>query len=164
MTVVLCDSIQAKPLPIANAIIHTRLTRLVTAFWNQEIYSVSSQLALIWRDCGFCQSLGPPNVFHRRIPAFPLPVEICRVCLYVLTDAMELLASLVSTKYVLASAHSLNGSWLFRSKVHKIAKPVCSSPISSVDIRHRPNRQNPTHLAGSQRMPPGMTANRDAYS
>jgi hypothetical protein len=31
MTVVLCDSIQAKPLPIANAIIHVAVTRLVTA-------------------------------------------------------------------------------------------------------------------------------------
>jgi hypothetical protein len=31
MTVVLRDSIQTKPLPIANAIIHMRLTRLVTA-------------------------------------------------------------------------------------------------------------------------------------
>lgn len=38
MTVVLCDSIQAKPLPIARAIIHTRLTPLVTAFWNQKIF------------------------------------------------------------------------------------------------------------------------------
>ncbi len=33
MTVVLCDSIQAKPLPIARAIIHAAVTSLVTAFW-----------------------------------------------------------------------------------------------------------------------------------
>ncbi len=30
MTVVLCDSIQAKPLPISRAIIHAAVTRLVT--------------------------------------------------------------------------------------------------------------------------------------
>jgi hypothetical protein len=36
MTVVLRDSIQTKPLPIANAIIHTLLTREVTAFWKGE--------------------------------------------------------------------------------------------------------------------------------
>jgi hypothetical protein len=40
MTVVLSDSIQAKPLPIANAIIHVAVTRLVTAFWNREIFSI----------------------------------------------------------------------------------------------------------------------------
>jgi hypothetical protein len=34
MTVVLRDSIQTKPLPIANAIIHVRLTRLVTSGEN----------------------------------------------------------------------------------------------------------------------------------
>jgi len=42
MTVVLRDSIQTKPLPIANAIIHVAVTRLVTAFGNRGIFSISS--------------------------------------------------------------------------------------------------------------------------
>lgn len=36
MTVVLCDSIQAKPLPIARAIIRMRWTRLVTTIGKTE--------------------------------------------------------------------------------------------------------------------------------
>ena len=38
MTVVLRDSIQTKPLPIARAIIHMLLTPLVTAFWNRKTF------------------------------------------------------------------------------------------------------------------------------
>ncbi len=54
MTVVLCDSIQAKPLPIANAIIHDAVTRLVTAKMkfseSQKLRAASSGSKLFCRD------------------------------------------------------------------------------------------------------------------
>lgn len=54
MTVVLCDSIQAKPLPIANAIIHVAVTRLVTAKMkfseSQKLCADSSGSKHLYRD------------------------------------------------------------------------------------------------------------------
>jgi hypothetical protein len=47
MTVVLRDSIQTKPLPIANAIIHRRLTRLVTELKRSK-FLASQHFAIEW--------------------------------------------------------------------------------------------------------------------
>ena len=68
MTVVLCDSIQAKPLPIANAIIHVAMTRLVTANMkfseSQKMCADNSGSKLVCRDTRlFLEISSEPGVF-----------------------------------------------------------------------------------------------------